>query len=105
MPQLQTPQQPANTILEDLKSRMTPSLLEVLFDTLSLSDPSSLGSVEYLRQTIRASKACEANFNAWGATCDQAGMTIGRRSAFRAGCFLGLLMSQYLPITARWREL
>jgi len=100
MPQLQAPQQPANANIDDLHNRMPAAVLETLFRAINLADPSLGRRVDYLRGIIRESEACNRNYDGLVASLAAAGVTVGRRNAFRAGCCLGLLMSEYLPL---WR--
>ena len=86
-------------ILAEFRTRISPELLERLFASTSLLHP-SFGRTNYLRQVVRESRTCDANFDALHESCKEStGEVFGRRAAFRMGIVLGLMMSEQIPHT------
>ena len=95
MPQVHEQQYIADPILDSFRKRVTAEIIESLFQCTTITGPSLLS--EHIRQIVRNSPACAANFESILFRCQQDGVTVGRRSAFRAGCCLGLLMAEGIP--------
>jgi hypothetical protein len=89
------PQYSPDAILDSFRKRVTPELVESLFQCVTITGPSPL--TEYLRLIVRNSPACQANWELILFRCDQAGVTVGRRCAFKMGITLGVLMAEYVP--------
>jgi hypothetical protein len=97
--QLIEPGNVQRAILAEFRTRISPELLERLFASTSLLHP-SFGRTNYLRQVVRESRTCDANFDALHESCKQStGAVFGRRAAFRMGVVLGLMMSEQIPHT------
>jgi hypothetical protein len=93
MPHENTPEPDA--ILDSFRKRVTPELVESLFQCCTIMGPSPL--TEYLRLIVRNSPAAQANWELILFRSDQAGVTVGRRCAFKMGIVLGILMAEGIP--------
>ncbi len=83
-------------ILDSFKKRYTPEAIETLFRSTTILS-ASMGRVEHLRLIVRRSEACDANIDTLLANAHHLGATVGRRSAFRMGVVLGMLMAEAIP--------
>jgi hypothetical protein len=85
-----------DVILESFKKRFTPEAIESLFRSTTILG-ASMGRVEHLRVIVRRSEACDANLDTLLTNAHRLGVTAGRRSIFRMGVVLGMLMAEAIP--------
>jgi hypothetical protein len=100
MPELIHHRATAANVLSDFKEHYTPAILDRMFIKVDVLND-VYGRAAYLRNVIRQSSACDRSFDRMFTTCAAAGIILGRRSSFRAGVVLGLLIAEDATETDR----